>query len=208
MTTAPDMETEYQEFMDGWRSFNYVFLVVFPDEQYTQVVEALGDYADNDWANQRALDIALDEAQRLSGNDLFFSWYNIGTSHVNLFQYVDAAFAYDYAFTLYDQLENDDTSRPYRIMWYQTGPYFGLLLQPALPGNHQSGYCHSHRDHCGSQSGRKPLLARPGQRSIGGLYRRFRGLSRFSGSESQFFTRPLQNNRIRGLVRDQGFTFC
>jgi tetratricopeptide (TPR) repeat protein len=39
-------------------------------------------------------------------------------------QYVDAAFAYDFAFQLYEGLGGDETSRPYRIMWYQTGPYF------------------------------------------------------------------------------------
>jgi tetratricopeptide (TPR) repeat protein len=37
---------------------------------------------------------------------------------------VDAAFAYDQAFSLYSQLGSDDTQRPYRIMWYQTGPYW------------------------------------------------------------------------------------
>jgi len=53
---------------------------------------------------------------------LFFAWFNKGTSHVQLYEYVDAAFAYDYAFLLYADLE--DSERPWRIMWYQTGPYF------------------------------------------------------------------------------------
>jgi tetratricopeptide (TPR) repeat protein len=39
-------------------------------------------------------------------------------------EYVDAAYAYDYAFQLYAQLAADNTSRPYRMMWYQTGPYW------------------------------------------------------------------------------------
>jgi tetratricopeptide (TPR) repeat protein len=38
-------------------------------------------------------------------------------------EYVDAAYAYDYAFQLYADLKKDDL-RPYRMLWYQTGPYF------------------------------------------------------------------------------------
>jgi tetratricopeptide (TPR) repeat protein len=64
------------------------------------------------------------EAQSLIGIDQFFAYFNQGSSHVRLFEYVDAAFAYDFAFQLYAQLDDDETSRPYRIMWYQTGPYF------------------------------------------------------------------------------------
>jgi tetratricopeptide (TPR) repeat protein len=39
-------------------------------------------------------------------------------------QWADAATAYDYAFNLYANLdENTSSLRPYRMMWYQTGPY-------------------------------------------------------------------------------------
>ncbi|HET8564358.1 MAG TPA: hypothetical protein VFM35_10840, partial [Candidatus Binatia bacterium] len=40
-----------------------------------------------------------------------------------LFEYADAAIAYDYAFKLYADLDVNDSIRPYRMMWYQTGPY-------------------------------------------------------------------------------------
>jgi tetratricopeptide (TPR) repeat protein len=40
-----------------------------------------------------------------------------------LFEYADAAAAYDYAFNLYANLNVEDSVRPYRMMWYQTGPY-------------------------------------------------------------------------------------
>jgi hypothetical protein len=32
--------------------------------------------------------------------------------------------AYDYAEVLYNSLPDDDTERPYRMLWYQTGPYW------------------------------------------------------------------------------------
>jgi tetratricopeptide (TPR) repeat protein len=41
---------------------------------------------------------------------------------VNLFEYADAAAAYDQAFRIYAELPNIDL-RPFRMLWYQTGPY-------------------------------------------------------------------------------------
>jgi tetratricopeptide (TPR) repeat protein len=38
-------------------------------------------------------------------------------------EYVDAAFAYDQAFQILNTLPSD-SSKPFRMMWYQTGPYF------------------------------------------------------------------------------------
>ena len=32
--------------------------------------------------------------------------------------------AYDQAFSIYAALSGDNTERPYRIMWYETGPYW------------------------------------------------------------------------------------
>jgi tetratricopeptide (TPR) repeat protein len=46
---------------------------------------------------------------------------------VALQQYVDAAAAYDQAFAIYNALGSDDTERPYRMMWYQTGPYWAYF---------------------------------------------------------------------------------
>ncbi|HXF85835.1 MAG TPA: C39 family peptidase [Anaerolineales bacterium] len=114
---------DYETFLEGWRAFNYVFIVVYPLEKQDEVLTLLGPYADEKWANQHALEIAQTEGQTLSGIDRFFAWFNAGTSHVALFQYYDAAVAYDYAFSLYANLDADDSIRPYRMMWYQTGPY-------------------------------------------------------------------------------------
>ena len=119
-----DMRVDYQSYLEGWRSFNYLFMVIYPPEREGEVFNLLGPYADSAWGDQHALEIAEIETQTLSGNDGFFSWFNKGSSHVRLQQYVDAAYAYDQAFSIYAQLGDDDSQRPYRIMWYQTGPYW------------------------------------------------------------------------------------
>ncbi len=118
-----DHEFPYADFIEGWRSFNYLFLVVFPEERAAEVYELLGPYADPEWANRHALQVAKAESDKLSGIDQYFAYFNVGASHVNLLEYADANYAFDYAFsTLYTALPEDGL-RPYRMMWYQTYPY-------------------------------------------------------------------------------------
>jgi hypothetical protein len=110
-------------FVEGWRAFNYVFVVVYPLDHENEVLTLLGPLANDEAAARQALRIAQSEAQTLSDIDQYFAWFNVGTSHVALFQYADATIAFDYAFNLYSQLDVEDSVRPYRMMWYQTGPY-------------------------------------------------------------------------------------
>jgi tetratricopeptide (TPR) repeat protein len=120
---GPNRHIKYSTFLEGWRAFNYVFVVVYPNEKEAEVLNLLGPYANEEWASQHALSVAQTEAQTLEDIDRFFAWFNVGTSHIALLQYVDAAVAYDYAFNIYANLNTDDAVRPYRMMWYQTGPY-------------------------------------------------------------------------------------
>lgn len=121
--SGENREIAYADFNEGWRSFDYIFLLTYPPEREAELFELLGDWGDPTWANQHALDIANEEVQSLNGIDAFFAWFNKGTSHVNLTQYAEAAEAYDKAFDIYSGLGEDDKQRPYRMMWYQTGPY-------------------------------------------------------------------------------------
>jgi Peptidase_C39 like family len=116
-------EFTYDDFIKGWRSFDYLFMMVYPLDRQPELFALLGNYVDVDWSSRHALEVATIELNSLAGVDQYFAAYNVGTSHVNLKQYVDAAYAYDYAFQLYATLPNDDL-RPFRMLWYQTGPYF------------------------------------------------------------------------------------
>ena len=120
---GPNRHIKYSTFIEGWRAFNYVFVVVYPVDKQNQVMSLLGPLADETSAARHALAVAQSEAQSLTDIDQYFAWFNIGTSDVTLLSYVDAANAYDYAFNLYAQLNVEDSVRPYRMMWYQTGPY-------------------------------------------------------------------------------------
>lgn len=115
-------EVDYGEFINEWRYFNYLFILVYPPEVEQDIFAILGPWIDPEWANRHALEVANREIAEEEGLAEFFAWFNKGTSHVQLFEYVDAAFAYDYAFLLYAGLTEEE--RPWRIVWYQTGPYF------------------------------------------------------------------------------------
>ena len=122
---GPNFRIAYSEFMaeEAWLSFDNLFVVVYKPEREAELLQVLGLYADPQWAAGYALNLAEEKIVTTSGIDQFFAWYAKGTSHVELFQYVDAANAYDQAFAIYNSLGADDVQRPYRMMWYQTGPY-------------------------------------------------------------------------------------
>ncbi len=114
---------DYEKLLEGWRSFNYLFMVVYPPSQQDQVLDLLGDWADPTWAYQKALETAETEIQTLAGVDAFFAWFNKGTSLVKMEHYLEAGEAFDQAYQIYESLDNNDTRRPWRMTWYQTSPY-------------------------------------------------------------------------------------
>ena len=118
-----NMRVDYQTYEEGWRSFNYLFMVIYPPDQEWTVLTLLEEWADPVWSYTHALEIAQEESQTLSGVDSFFAWFNKGTSQVKLGRYLDAADSFDQAYQIYEGLVDDDAVRPYRITWYQTFPY-------------------------------------------------------------------------------------
>jgi len=114
-----------------WRSFNNVFLVVYPSEQQAHLYDVLGPLATEAGGYLNALSVADQEMRTLSGIDRFFALFNRGSSLVLQNDYVAAAAAFDEAFAFYPSLTKEE--RPWRMMWYQTGPYFAYFYT----GRHQ-----------------------------------------------------------------------
>jgi tetratricopeptide (TPR) repeat protein len=126
---GPNFHIPYDEFMasEAWLSFDNLFIVVYPPEQEAKLLATLGPYADANWAARHALNVAEENIRSMSGINLYFAWFAKGSSHVALQEYADAANAYDQAFSIYDSIGEDDKQRPYRMMWYQTGPYWAYF---------------------------------------------------------------------------------
>ena len=113
----------YQDMQDNWRAFNNVFIVVYRPEYENDVLNALGVLADETASYQLAYARAQTETTSLTEpRDRFFAWFNAGTSLVKLQDYSAAAGAFDAAFSIYPTIE--EKYRPYRMLWYQTGPYY------------------------------------------------------------------------------------
>lgn len=121
----PDMPLSYDDMLNYWRHFNYTYLVIFPSEREQEVLGILGPHADETYNSEMAAEFASIEIFETSGRDQFFAWFNRGTNLVRLDDYAGAALAYDEAFKIDAQLAiSDPDARPWRIMWYQTGPYW------------------------------------------------------------------------------------
>lgn len=111
----------YDVIAQFWRHFNFVYVVVFPPERGAEVHAILGAQSDPQVNFQSAAELALQEANSLTGREQFFAWFNRGASLVALQDYAGAAQAYDTAFALYAALPQEE--RPWRLLWYQDGPY-------------------------------------------------------------------------------------
>ena len=118
----PNYIQPYNTLLSEWRSFNYLYMVVYPTNKENDVLNLLGSDRDVNQNLLNALDKAQKEIYETSGVDQFFAMFNYGTNLVQLRDYSGAAKAYDQAFAMYDALPNDSTI-PYRILWYETGPF-------------------------------------------------------------------------------------
>ena len=117
-----DHEVSYEDMIRGWRAFNYTYLVVYPPERELDVMNLLGSDADETVNFQNAALKASNEIYGLSGIDQYFAWFNRGSSLVALQDFGGAAAAYDESFNVYPNIP--ESERPWRMLWYQTGPYF------------------------------------------------------------------------------------
>lgn len=120
--SGPNRPLPYEELERDWRAFNYTYMVIYPPNDRRTILDILGLDAYDNFNYRTAQARAIEEAKKLNGRDLFFALFNQGSSLVLLQDYGTAATAYDAAFANYDQLSEKE--RPWRILWYQTGPYF------------------------------------------------------------------------------------
>ena len=121
---TPNYKVSYETMEQEWQSFNHQFMVVYPGDHEAKVYSILGPYTNGNWANQNALKMADAQiAAAETPEEYFYAYFNRGSSQVELSDFYGAAQSYDMAYnTFYPDIENN--RRPYRIVWYQTGPYY------------------------------------------------------------------------------------
>jgi tetratricopeptide (TPR) repeat protein len=122
---GPDQIMGYEDLESYWRAFNFTYLVIYPSDREEDAITILGPHVDEEYNDRYAAQKASDEIYRLTGRDQFFAWFNRGTNLVRLQDYAGAASAYDEAFAVYPSIPEKE--RPWRMMWYQTGPYWAYF---------------------------------------------------------------------------------
>lgn len=115
----------YEDLMKDWLHFANVYLVIYPTDREAKLFAILGSQADEVVNLQKALDQLTDTIYETSGQDQFFAWYSKGTILTEMGRYPEAAEAYDQAFIIYPTL--DLKERPWRLTWYQEGPYLAYF---------------------------------------------------------------------------------
>ncbi len=122
---STDFLIPYAEVLYHWQAFNDIYLVIYPPEREAEVLAILGPQADEIENYRYAAQKASDEIYTSTGRDQYFAWFNRATNLVQLQDYAGAADAYDQAFALYPSIPEEQ--RPWRMFWYQTGPYFAYF---------------------------------------------------------------------------------
>jgi len=123
----PNYEQSYESLLIEWKGFNHTYTILYPPEKEQEVQDLLGEDADEIQNYKNTYLKTSELVYQETGMDQFFDWYNIGTNLVRLQDYNGAAQAYDQAFVVYNNLPKELNKRPYRILWYQTGPYFAYF---------------------------------------------------------------------------------
>jgi hypothetical protein len=123
LIVSPNVRVPYEDLIDlWWRHFNYLYLVIYPPEREAEILDLLGPHADQEFNFQAAVEYAMQEIKEKTGRELFFAWYNMGSSLTGLGDYMGAAAAFDVAYgEVYPSLPQG--VRPWRVPWYQTDVY-------------------------------------------------------------------------------------
>ncbi len=115
------MSMTYAELERDWWHFDGIYLVIYPLEHEDEVLALLGEDSDSAQNLENTLAKLENRITQVDGQDLFFALYSKGSVLVEQGDYLAAAQVYDQAFLVYSQLEPGQ--RPWRITWYQVGPY-------------------------------------------------------------------------------------
>lgn len=113
---GPDRLLDVVAFDAGWRVFNRKYIVIYLPQDEARVRALLGDAAKDEQMLAHALRVAQTEAQTEPENA--FSWFNLGSTYVEMGEYELAAHAYD---------EARRVGLPFRMFWYQVEPFKAYL---------------------------------------------------------------------------------
>ncbi len=111
---GPDREYSYDHINEYWRHFNRLYIVLYDAAREGDLMALLGADADERQNYTNALEQARQEA--VANPQDPFAWFNMGTNFTALGMFNEASVAYD-------QARNVGGGLPWRMLWYQFGPF-------------------------------------------------------------------------------------
>ncbi len=102
----------YNRMVDYWWHFSNTFIVLYPPERETELLQLLGDLADMNAAYQSVALTA--QASLQTDPDDAWSWFNVGDALTMLGQYEQATNFFEVAIT---------KGLPWRTLWYRHTPF-------------------------------------------------------------------------------------
>jgi len=125
---GPHVTLKYRDLDGLWQVFNRTYMVVYPPAREAEIKAILGQRSDQAKLLQEALALAKSETQAQPRNA--FAWFNLGHMLLKQGDAKGAAAAYDRSrslpvYTPFDpgRPANTVANWPWRMMWYQFGPY-------------------------------------------------------------------------------------
>ena len=108
-----------------WMHFSYSYLIIYPENQEASIQAILGDQWNEAKNAIHTLELmrekAISDYPEDHAEDSFFAKFGIGVAFLLNHDSAQAAQAFDEAFRAYAELPA--YKRPFRVMWYQFGPY-------------------------------------------------------------------------------------
>ena len=109
---GPDQIISYEQLLDEWKPFNYLYMVIYLPEEQAELEQLLGSNWNPNLNRQNSL--IASEAATLENPSDSFAWFNLGSNLVYFERYEEAIVAYDKAREL---------GLPQRMFRYQFGPF-------------------------------------------------------------------------------------
>jgi tetratricopeptide (TPR) repeat protein len=113
-TYKGETNERYEVLDELWSHFNRLYIVVYQAARERELAAILGPQWDADYNRRYTLDRAREAAAAQPNNP--FAWFNLGSSFAALERYLEAALAFDRAFSLPEPI-------PFRMLWYQFAPF-------------------------------------------------------------------------------------
>jgi tetratricopeptide (TPR) repeat protein len=109
---GPNQKFRYDQFIEMWKPFNYIYLIVYPKEKSEIVNAILKEEVDQNMAYQNSIKLAEYDLEKNPAD--YYAQFNLATAHYHLGNFEKTI----------ENFEKVETKLPPRMLWYQLEPVY------------------------------------------------------------------------------------